>query len=405
MPSECFRSGRARQSDGKTLLIGAYRRTLGLEYKDRAVKCLKASPASSSSGTLGSLKNPGTSCFAFTVAFGRRADNLRLEFSQSACIRYVIYVTYNAMSLSPPGDVPWLLLVFSLPARSASQRVDIWRKLQRYGTLALRSPGHVLPNTLANQERMEWLATAIRTYKGQASVVQVKGFDDLPKERLKELFVEARSRDYQKLLHDAKKLLALSFSKRPTGRLNRIRRRLQELQDIDFFGNSLRTKVERLLANVDESETVKPARKGKRRSAEYLNRLWITRPRPGIDRVSSAWLIRRFIDPKARFVFGPDPDSHSDATPFDMFCQQGFGHRGEDCTFETLYKQFSIRDDTVKRIAQIIHDADLGDEKFGRPEGLGLDKVLNGWAKQDLPDDELLQRGMDLIEGLYESLI
>jgi hypothetical protein len=130
----------------------------------------------------------------------------------------------------------------------------------------------------------------------------------------------------------------------------------------------------------------------------------MTRPRPGIDRVSSAWLIRRFIDPKARFIFGTEPSAQPEAIPFDMFCPQGFGHRGEDCTFETLQKAFSIRDGRVKRIAQIIHDADLGDEKFGRVEGQGLDKVLNGWAKQDLPDDELLQRGMDLIEGLYESL-
>jgi hypothetical protein len=88
-----------------------------------------------------------------------------------------------------------------------------------------------------------------------------------------------------------------------------------------------------------------------------------------------------------------------------MFCSEGFGHRGEDCTFETLYKQFAIRDSKVKRIAQIIHDADLGDDKFGRIEGQGLDRVLNGWAKQDLPDDELLRRGTELIEGLYESLI
>src|SRR4029077_1617204 len=85
-------------------------------------------------------------------------------------------------------EASWLLLVFSLPARNASQRVEIWRKLQRYGMLALRSSGHVLPNTAANQERMEWLATAIRAYKGQASVVQVKGFDDLPAETLRKLF-------------------------------------------------------------------------------------------------------------------------------------------------------------------------------------------------------------------------
>ena len=307
------------------------------------------------------------------------------------------------MSVTSPS-VPWLLLVFSLPAKSASQRVEIWRKLQRYGMLALRSSGYVLPHSAINQERMEWLATAIRTYRGQASVVQAQGFDDLPAEQLERLFLEARSRDYQKLLHETKKLLALPPSRRPGGHLNRIRRRFLELQDIDFFGNPLRTKLENLLAQADKSETAKSVRKDKRKSAEYLNRLWMTRPRPGIDRVSSAWLIRRFIDPKARFVFGAEPAAHPDAIPFDMFAPQGFGHRGEDCTFETLYKQFAIRDVTVKRIAQIIHDADLGDEKFGRAEGLGLDKVLNGWAKQDLPDDELLQRGMDLIEGLYESL-
>ncbi len=175
-------------------------------------------------------------------------------------------------------------------------------------------------------------------------------------------------------------------------------------EHIDFFGNPLRAKLESLLAQADESETAKSGRADKKKSGEYVNRLWMTRPRPGIDRVSSGWLIRRFIDPKARFVFGDEPTAHPDAIPFDMFCAQGFGHRGEDCTFETLYKHFAIRDGSVKRIAQIIHDADLGDEKFGRAEGLGLDKVLNGWAKQDLPDDELLQRGMDLIEGLYQSL-
>jgi hypothetical protein len=308
------------------------------------------------------------------------------------------------MPVTDTAEVPWLLLVFSLPARKSSQRVAIWRKLQRYGTLALRGSGYLLPNSATNQERLEWLAAAIRTYKGQASVAQVQGFDDLPAERLKQLFVEARSRDYQKLLREAKRLLALPPARRPTGQVNRVQRRFLEVTDVDFFENPLRAKLEKLLVQAHESETAKAGRDHKRKSGEYVNRLWITRPRPGIDRVSSAWLIRRFIDPKARFIFGTEPSVHPDAIPFDMFCPQGFGHRGEDCTFETLYKQFTIRDSKVKRIAQIIHDADLGDEKFGRVEGNGLDRVLNGWAKQDLPDGDLLQRGMDLIEGLYESL-
>jgi hypothetical protein len=255
-----------------------------------------------------------------------------------------------------------------------------------------------------NQERMEWLASAIRSYKGQASVVQVQGFDDLPAKRLEQLFVEARSHDYQKVLHELKRFVSLSPSRRPPGRLNRIRRRFLEIVEIDFFEGPLRPRIDKLLVEADENVSEKVGRNHKQKAHECLNRLWITRPRPGIDRVSSAWMIRRFIDPKARFAFGDEPNMHPDAIPFDMFCAEGFGHRGDDCTFETLCKQFAIRDRRVRRIAQIIHDADLGDEKFGRMEGLGLDKVLNGWAKQDLPDDELLKRGMELIEGLYEAM-
>lgn len=302
------------------------------------------------------------------------------------------------------AQAPWLLLVFSLPAKSASQRVEIWRKLQRYGVLALSSAGYVLPNSAMNQERMEWLAASIRTYKGQASVIQVRAFDDLPPEKLKRLFVEARSRDYRKLLNETKKLLVLPPANRSRRQLNRIRRRLVEIQEIDFFGTPLRPNLEKLLARAEDPEAaVKTGRREIKRD-QYSNRAWLTRPRPGIDRVSSAWFIRQFVDPKARFLFDDDPDKHPSAIPFDMFCEKGFGHRGEDCTFETLCKEFAVRDNKVKRIAQIVHDADFGDEKFGRIEGRGLDKVLAGWAKLDITDQELLQRGMDLIDGLYESL-
>jgi hypothetical protein len=296
---------------------------------------------------------------------------------------------------------PWLLLVFSLPAKRASQRVEVWRKLQRCGTLPLRSSGHVLPNTAANQEKLEWLAGAIRSYKGQASVVQVQSFDDLPDARLRQLFTEATSRDYDRLLSELKKLVSLPHSQRPPRQLSRLRRRFHEIMAIDFFANPLRARVESVLARADEVEAVSPKRKA--RLAEHRHRIWVTRPRPGIDRVSSAWLIERFIDSKARFVFADDAATYPAAVPFDMFCPEGFGHRGPDCTFETLCKEFAIRDGRVRRIAQIIHDADLGDEKFGRVEGVGLDQVLDGWAKQEVPDDELLRRGMELIEGLYNS--
>jgi hypothetical protein len=114
-------------------------------------------------------------------------------------------------------------------------------------------------------------------------------------------------------------------------------------------------------------------------------------------------LIRNFIDKKARFTFASETQIPHEAVPFDMF-HGGFGHRGEDCTFETLEKTFRIRDKRVGVIGQIIHDADLLDEKFGRKEGFGIDAVLNGWAKQGVPDKELLERGMELVEGLYHSV-
>ena len=304
------------------------------------------------------------------------------------------------MSVTAHSAAPWLLLVFSLPTRHASQRVEIWRKLQRYGTLALKSAGHVLPNTTMNQERMEWLASAIRSYGGQASVALVQDFDDLPARKMKELFVAARSRDYDKLLSELKRLSGAAANASP-GRLNRLRRQFEEIVSIDFFDSPVRSRVEAFLAKAGEPDRTNS--RSKKRS-KYTNKVWITRPRPGIDRVSSAWLIRNFIDRKARFTFDAEPSAHPDAIPFDMFTANGFGHRGEDCTFETLCKEFGVREPRVRRIAQIIHDADLGDGKFGRPEGEALDKVLNGWESQSLPDEQLLQRGMDLIEGLYNGL-
>lgn len=306
----------------------------------------------------------------------------------------------EALKLEP---APWLLLMFSLPAKQASQRVEVWRKLKKYGALPLRTTGYLLPNRPENQERFEWLAAAIRKYKGQASVAQVQAMDDLPSEKLAELFTQARSKDYEELIHDVKKLAGRS--KREPSEVARLRRRLQEIAAIDFFHNPLRSRAEALLESADSIGVSKaiPA-SGRKTKKEYLERTWVTRPRPGIDRVSSAWLIRRFIDANAQFVFADDPARYPHAVPFDMFQGVGFGHHGEDCTFETLRKEFAIRDAKVEAIAEIIHDADLADEKFGRVEALGIDRVLIGWAQQGVSDDELLRRGMELIEGLYRSI-
>jgi hypothetical protein len=307
------------------------------------------------------------------------------------------------INASTEHGAPWLLLMFSLTAKQASQRVEVWRKLKKYGALPLHTSGYLLPNTPENQERFEWLAAAIRKYKGQASVALIHAIDDLPSDKLKERFIDARSRDYEELMRDLTK--RARNGKCEPGGIARFRRRLQEIAAIDFFHSPLRGRAEALLESADSiSESKAIVTSGRKARKEYLDRVWVTRPRPGIDRVSSAWLIRRFIDANAQFAFGDNPKQHPQAIPFDMFQAGGFGHRGDACTFETLRKEFAIRDPKVETIAEIIHDADLSDEKFGREEGAGLDRVLIGWAQQGVPDDELLRRGMELIEGFYRSL-
>jgi hypothetical protein len=302
------------------------------------------------------------------------------------------------------GSTPWLLLIFSLPSTKASERVGIWRKLQKYGTLALRKSGYVLPNTPVNQERFEWLATAIRGFKGEASVLQVQAIDDLPSDVLKEQFREQRKPDYTALIREVQQLKpsVQGFSTQ----LGRLKRRFGEIAEIDFFECPLRAKAEEALYKAEHPATRQErGRKGRVSKTEYQNRVWITRPRPGIDRVSSAWFIQRFIDSKAAFLFDSDPKNHLEALPFDMYQAGGFGHEGEDCTFETLCARFGTPDKKVRLIGQAIHDADLDDEKFGRTEGIIINLILKGWAKQGIPDDELLRRGMDLIEGLYHSIV
>lgn len=230
-------------------------------------------------------------------------------------------------------------------------------------------------------------------------MLEVQAIDNYSGTQLMKRFSEARSQDYRALL----KVLRSTGSRSAT-HIARLRQRFQDIVAIDFFGSPLREQVEKTLAAMqDPRPQLAPIELGKISRSAYRSRKWVTRPRPGVDRVMSAWLIRKFIDPKARFVFAGENNRPSDAVPFDMY-EGGFGHRGEDCTFETLTKAFRIRDKRVIVMGQIVHDADLFDEKFGRKEGFGVDEIMKGWARQALSDEELLKRGVQLAEGLYQSL-
>jgi len=306
---------------------------------------------------------------------------------------------------STEKEAPWLMLAFSLTAKKASQRVEVWRLLQRYGAITLGNSGYLLPNLPSNRERFQWLSSMIRSHKGEASVVEVQGIDNLPRTELVKRFNEARAREYQALAEEAEKISSTVTETRRMAQFGRIRRRFQEIVTIDFFQSPAQRRFAELIARLESGgeKGQRTLRKGHSELRNYQGKVWVTRPRPGIDRSACAWLIRRFIDTKARFAFAEDGNAPEGAVPFDMF-QGGFGHRGEDCSFETLRKEFRIRDARVVAIGEMVHDADLEDGKYGRKEAFGVDAILKGWAKTGIKDRELLERGTEMIEGLYQAI-
>jgi hypothetical protein len=136
---------------------------------------------------------------------------------------------------------------------------------------------------------------------------------------------------------------------------------------------------------------------------ELRGRLWATRPRPHIDRLASAWLIKRFIDRDARFLCAPPDRFPPEAIPFDVMGAE-FGHQGEDCTFETLFRRSGLDDPRLTVLAEIVHEADLRDGKFDRPETDGVNLAVRGLAASIKDDDELVAQGLLLFDGLYAAL-
>jgi len=221
------------------------------------------------------------------------------------------------------------------------------------------------------------------------------------------MFNEARAREYEEI---AEPLTLLSRDARGrktspeayTNRLQKLYRRFQEISDIDFFKSSRGEELEKLFRTAESLESNKgePERKGRLRAEEYQGKTWITRPRPEIDHVGSAWLIHKFIDPEAKFVFARRRAKDQSALSYVMI-ESEFSHDSDCCTFETLIELFGIRERAMLRLAEIIHDADLGDDKFNRAEGSGIDQTLKGWAKQGLSDEEILRRGFQCLDGLH----
>lgn len=298
----------------------------------------------------------------------------------------------------------WLLLLFSLPATHKAERVAVWRKLKKSGAIQIKTSSYLLPDEPARYEYFQWLSKEIRDIGGDATLVRAREIEGLPNAKLVELFNKAREQEYAAL---RKTLRALSTRRGKTagtlaGELERLRKQFRDIRETDFFNSPRAQDVEMLLRKTEAGPRVKGAL-AKINSRNYRAKTWLTRPRPEIDRVGSAWLICKFIDAKAKFAFASSASAKSGAVSFDMLDAE-FSHYGDDCTFETLIKRFGIQDNAVRKIGEMIHDADLDDDKFQRSECIGIDRVLKGWAKQGMSDHEILTQGFSAFDGLYAFL-
>lgn len=298
--------------------------------------------------------------------------------------------------------------MFRLSARKASKRVSVWRKLQKYGAVNWENCAYVLPSNPSSMEKFQWLAAEVRKHQGKASVVGASRVYESTDKQMMAAFNENCARQYEGLIRDTRLALRAAAS-RSKAQLHldfsRHNRRFAEILNTDFFGCAKRKEAEELLKEVESKirgngSTVET---GRNRRGNFQGRTWQTRPRPEVDRVASAWLIRHFIDPKAKFAFSPDAEAYPGSVRFDMF-QGDFTHVGDECTFEVLLKYFGLRDKRLRLIGQLVHDADLEDNKFGHPQGTAIDLVLKGWAKMGWPDEKILHKGFELYDALYLTL-
>jgi hypothetical protein len=316
-----------------------------------------------------------------------------------------------------PASHRWLLFVHQLPTTPSNLRVRTWRRLQQLGAVPVKQAVYLLPDTPGAREDFEWLKTEVESAGGDASVFAADNVDTRSDDALVEEFRRTRQEAYGVLAQEIERVLTrLKATRRPRGTrapavgrlLEVFRGRLSALEHVDFFGSAGRDRVVSVLAQLEDRARDTPRVSGLVPStgaadlALYTQRLWVTRPRPGVDRMASAWLIRRFVDAGARFEFAVDSESlpTPDAIPFDMFGVE-FSHQGENCTFETLCTVFGIRDPVLARIAQIVHDLDVKDGRYGAMDAPTVGALVEGLQLTTTDDALLLERGITLFESLY----
>ena len=308
----------------------------------------------------------------------------------------------------------WLLLIHQLPAKPAYVRVKIWRRLQALGAVTVKNAVYALPANADAREDFAWLTKEIVESGGEAIVCEATFIEGLSDTELRALFDGARDEDYGRIAGEARELGTRLADASDAGLADiagqtaKLRKQFDQVVAIDFFGANGRLPAQGLVSGLEaalkQEDTMAESKTSAPPPGPLRDRLWVTRQGVQVDRIASAWLIRRFIDPGARFKFVPGTGYTPQAGElrFDMF-EGEFTHVGDRCTFEVLIGHAGLDDAALKAIGEVIHDIDLKDGKYGREEVAGVRTLINGIAASSNDDEQRLARGSALLDDLYSS--
>lgn len=320
----------------------------------------------------------------------------------------------------------WLIISYTVPAKPVNNRIKLWRRLAQAGAVPLKGAVYILPYSEEHQEFFQWLITEVQSLGGGGFFAKVDRIENMRDEDIIALFDGHLEREYRSiekaLSHFETKLAATRKGGKEleaTVMRNQLRRHEHEyelLKKRDFFSSPLGKQIgKRISALATETARLAGAGTAKthlapsvpvRNADAYRHKTWVTRRKPFVDRMASAWLIRRFVDDKAQFDFADDSregPGKGDKVTFDMR-DADFTHTGDLCTFEVLLKSFGLKHHGLARIAEIVHELDIRDDKYRTPEAKGIEEILTGISKTAGSDHDALEKGMAIFEMLYASV-
>lgn len=310
----------------------------------------------------------------------------------------------------------WWVFAFHLPSEAAYARVKVWRRLQNIGAAAFKNALYLLPATPDALEDLEWTLREVYQAGGGGVVFVASAVQGLSDADLTALFDAPREAEYRELADEVQRYLATLEGRRsrPTAadvaaQLVRYRHRLVGIEAIDFFQANGREHVHALLRAL-EPQVIEPGTQAEETAmdtnplATLSGRTWVTRANVQVDRMASAWLIKRSIDPTARFKFVTDRHYRPgpDEVRFDMY-EAEYTHDAERCTFEVLLDLLERPDPALRRIAEIVHELDLRDHKYQWEETAGVKQLLGGLVANHPRDEDRLDRAGLFFDDLYQG--